>query len=189
MRSSTTREIPLGIRTALVESVVCLPARSRFDDLVKPHLDAAHNLARWLLRDPNDAQDAVQEAALRAFRFVDSLQGGAKAWLLSIVRNACFTRMSRERPSEQFDEELHGSVEIDPELLAQRAADRALIDEELEKLPPEFREALVLRELEGLSYKEIAQVAGVPIGTVMSRLSRARRLLMRALVQRGRSAP
>lgn len=164
----------------------------RFEQLVLPHLDAAHNLACWLTRDEDDAREAVQEAFLRAYKFFDSLRGDdAKAWFLAIVRNACFTLHGRNRPPgimEVLDEELHGEELIapgpTPEAAAMESADRELVNAALAGLPVEFREALVLRELEGLSYREIALVANIPIGTVMSRLARGRRLLQEAILQR-----
>jgi RNA polymerase sigma-70 factor, ECF subfamily len=163
----------------------------RFEALVLPHLDAAYNLARWLTRDPDDARDAVQEATLRAFRFFTSYKGGdARPWFLTIVRNAVSSWRERERRTEAipfsaldreggepFVEALASPVD-DPEALLRRLEGEAVIDALLERLPPEFREVLVLRELEGLSYKEIAAVARIPIGTVMSRLARARQLLL-----------
>jgi RNA polymerase sigma-70 factor, ECF subfamily len=163
----------------------------RFEALVLPHLDAAYNLARWLTRDPDDARDAVQEATLRAFRFFTSYKGGdARPWFLTIVRNAVSSWRERDRRTdaipfsaldreggEPFVEALASPVE-DPEAMLRRLEDKAVIDGLLERLPPEFREVLVLRELEGLSYKEIAEVARIPIGTVMSRLARARQLLL-----------
>ena len=156
---------------------------SRFDESVLPHLDAAHNLARYLLRDAHDAEDAVQDAFLRAIRHFDGFRGvDGRAWLLSIVRNACFTRL-RGRPSRgenvEFDEEIHTVTEAasGPEADLARKAVTESVHEALGQLPVEFREVLVLRELEGLSYKEIAQISGAPIGTVMSRLARGRKQL------------
>jgi RNA polymerase sigma-70 factor (ECF subfamily) len=159
----------------------------RFTQLVLPYLDAAYNLARYLLRDPHEAEDAVQEAFLRAIRHFDGFRGSdARAWLLSIVRNACFTQFRRRRSGGdkvEFDEEIHSleqeTSEPETDLAHTLAAES--VREGLDRLPIEFREVLVLRELEGLSYKEIAQVAGVPIGTVMSRLARGRKQLMAAL--------
>jgi RNA polymerase sigma-70 factor (ECF subfamily) len=155
----------------------------RFNERVLPYLDAAYNLARYLLRDGHEAEDAVQDAFLRAIRHFDGFRGvDGRAWLLSIVRNACLTRLRSRRSSGEiveFDEEIHTVAEEapGPEIdLARRA-----VREGLDRLPVEFREALVLRELEGLSYKEIAQVSGVPIGTVMSRLARGRKQLLLAL--------
>jgi RNA polymerase sigma-70 factor (ECF subfamily) len=158
----------------------------RFNECVLPYLDAAHNLARYLLRDAHDAEDAVQDAFLRAIRHFDGFHGvDGRAWLLSIVRNTCFTRL-RGRPSSgenvEFDEEIH-TVEgaPGPEVDLERRAAAESVREGLDRLTVEFREVLVLRELEGLSYKEIAQVSGVPIGTVMSRLARGRKQLLLAL--------
>ena len=148
-----------------------------------PHLDAAYNLARFLMRNDHDAEDAVQEAALRAFRFFADFRGdNSKAWFLQIVRNTSFTLLKKNRPAEmnvEFDEQIHGdeSPAMDPGVSLDRAQDRQTVRTAIEQLPPEFREAIVLRELEGASYKEIADVAGVPIGTVMSRLARARHQL------------
>ena len=152
-----------------------------------PHLDAAYNLARWLTRNDHDAEDIVQESYLRAFRFFSGFRGGdSRAWLLKIVRNTCYTWFRQNRPQElatEFNEEIHTpeTETPDPEALLLQGADAQLLRRALEELPAEFREALVLRELEGLSYKEIAEVAGISIGTVMSRLSRARRRLEVAL--------
>jgi RNA polymerase sigma-70 factor, ECF subfamily len=156
--------------------------KERFERLVLPHLDAAYNLARWITRNDHDAQDVVQEAALRAFRFFEGLRGEAKPWLLAIVRNSCLTWLQVNRPSDlsSFDERLietQVSEEDGPETQAIRALDRRMLNEAIAALPAQFREILVLRELEDLSYKEIARVADVPIGTVMSRLARARGLL------------
>ncbi len=159
----------------------------RFQRDVLPHLDAAYNLARHLVRAPEQAEDAVQEACLRALDHFDGFRGGdGRAWLLAIVRNTCYSllraRQRREGRTDEFDDELH-SPETDAGPEADRARERAgeSLREALARLSLEFREVLVLRELEGLSYREIAAVAGVPIGTVMSRLSRARRQLAAAL--------
>ena len=148
-----------------------------------PHLDAAYNLARWLMRDDHEAQDAVQDACVRALRFFSGFRGGdGRVWLLAIVRNTCFSRMrsGRARQSDaEFDERAHGIEEetANPERLLLRSRDQAALHRALEALPPEFREVIVMRELEGLSYKEIADIAELPIGTVMSRLARARKRL------------
>ena len=167
----------------------------RFEQTIMPHLDAAYNLARWLTRNDSDAQDVVQDAYLRAFKYFDSFQGESpSAWLLAIVRNTCFTWMRRNRPSEEVvgselvDEEGASEAEpllgggsralaTDPETLLIEGRDRTQVNELVAKLPTEFREVIVLREIEDLSYREIADVVGIPIGTVMSRLSRARKLL------------
>jgi RNA polymerase sigma-70 factor (ECF subfamily) len=163
----------------------------RFNGCVLPYLDAAYNLARYLLRNAHDAEDAVQDAFLRAIRHFDSFRGvDGRAWLLSIVRNTCFTRL-RGRPSRgenvEFNEEIHSVEEAvsGPEVDLARKAATESVHEGLERLPVEFREVLVLRELEGMSYKEIAQVSGVPIGTVMSRLARGRKQLLLALAPPG----
>jgi RNA polymerase sigma-70 factor (ECF subfamily) len=165
--------------------------RARFEHLVLPHLDAAHNLARWLVRREAEAQDLAQEAILRAYRFFGGFRGGdARAWLLRIVRNTCYTWLSangREaQDAAEFDEQLHAVPEETPESLAIAGAERERLARALEDLPPRSREVLVLRELEGCSYKEIAEITGIPIGTVMSSLSRARYRLQKALGAEGR---
>ena len=147
-----------------------------------PHFDAAYNLARWLTRSADDANDVVQESYLRAFTFFDGFRGGdGRAWLFSIVRNTCFTWLRKNHPAEmmtEFDEMTYASpAEASPESLQLRRADSELVKSTLEKLPAEFREVLILREMEELSYKEIAEISGVAMGTVMSRLSRARKRL------------
>ena len=149
-------------------------------ELLLPHLDSAYNLARWLVGSGADAEDVVQEAYLRAFRYSSGFRGGdARAWLLTIVRNTSYGWLRKTRADEalaQFDEDIHTSA-IEPSNLEQlllQNADGRLVDKALRELPVRFREILVLRELEGLSYKAIADVIGVPIGTVMSTLSRAR---------------
>ena len=161
--------------------------RIRFEQLVLPHLDAAMNLARWLVRNRPDAEDVVQESMLRAYRFFDHFRGGdARAWLLQIVRNSCYSWLEKNRPSElmtEFDEELHQRPSTSPETLVLQANERQQLTLALEALPPRSREVLVLRELEGCSYKEIGEIAGIPIGTVMSTLSRARQRLQRTLAR------
>jgi len=163
-----------------------------FERTFLPYMSAAYNLARWLTRSEQDSEDIVQEAYLRAVRFFGSFRGGnSKAWFLTIVRNTAYTCLERSQGQElttSFDEEIHDIEDRSqgPEMeLLQRATRQDLL-EALESLPVAFREALVLRELEGLSYKEIADVSGLPIGTVMSRLTRARRKLRRFLSDRGR---
>jgi RNA polymerase sigma-70 factor, ECF subfamily len=158
-----------------------LTDRARFEELVLPHVDAAYNLARWLTRNDHDADDVLQDAMLRAYRFFDQLRGDARPWLLAIVRNACWSWLQANRPAELTVEEEAPSEAPGPEALALRELERRALNEAIGTLPVPFREALVLRELEDLSYKEIARIAGVPIGTVMSRLARARRLLAEAL--------
>jgi len=166
---------------------------ARFEQVAMPHMDAVYNLARWLTGDAHDAQDVAQEAMLRAYRFFPGFRGDdARAWMLKIVRNTYYTQWRQDRAHEraaEFDEELHslggddalpamGRVDANPESIVARAEDVRLLDRALAALPVEFREALVLRELEDLSYKEIAAALDIPIGTVMSRLARARRLLL-----------
>ncbi len=162
----------------------------RFEKAVLPHLDAAYNLARWLTRSDHDAEDVAQEAYLRAFRFFDGFRGGdSRSWLLTIVRNTCYTWLKQNRAHELtsvFDEEIH-SVDSDspnPEAMLLQSVDNQLLRQALEELPVEFREVLILHELEGLSYKEIAVIADIPMGTVMSRLARARERLEQSLTDR-----
>ena len=164
-------------------------ARSRrFQAIALPHLDAAYNLARWLCRNPGDAEDIAQEAFLRAFRFFDTFHGDlARPWLLTIVRRVWYDEWRRRSTSEAvtpFDElrddappEGWETASADPETLAIRAEDARGVHEALQRLPVEYREVLVLREMEDLSYREIAAIADVPVGTVMSRLARGRRRL------------
>ena len=154
--------------------------RGRFEQQVLPHVDAAYNLARWLTRNDHDAQDVLQDAMLRAYRFYDGLRGEPRPWLLAIVRNACFSWLQANRPADvaQLDETHHEEQAADgPEILAARSLDRRMLNEAIAALPVQFREVLILRELEDLAYKDIARITGAPIGTVMSRLARARRLL------------
>jgi RNA polymerase sigma-70 factor (ECF subfamily) len=159
----------------------------RFEETVLPHLDAAYNLARWLTGDDHDAEDVVQEAYFRAFKFFSGFRGGdGRAWVLTVVRHTCYTWMQRHRtrePVASFDEELHSTAsdELDPEKMMLRRVDQQMLRTAVEALPLEFREVLVLREMEGLSYEKIATLIKVPIGTVMSRLSRARKQLQRRL--------
>lgn len=165
------------------------PRLTEFERQVLPHLNPAYNLARFIMRNDQDAEDIVQEAALRAFRFFDSFRGeNSRAWFLSIVRNTAFTALKRNRMEEEtvvFDEELHGSQipPLDAGIALDRVQERQTVRAAIEQLPAEFREAITLRELEGMSYKEIADVAGVPIGTIMSRLARARRQLQLLLTK------
>ncbi|MBA3996605.1 MAG: RNA polymerase subunit sigma [Candidatus Accumulibacter sp.] len=165
--------------------------RARFEALALPHLDAAFNLARWLARDSDDARDIVQEAFLRAFDAFDGLRGdNARPWLLAIVRNTCFTWLAHNRGARgqvPYEESQHAQSDptADPAWLALRADERQRVDAAIEHLPPEFREVVVLRELDDLSYKEIAGVLSIPVGTVMSRLARGRHLLARYLTADG----
>jgi RNA polymerase sigma-70 factor (ECF subfamily) len=166
---------------------------ARFQQVALPYMDAAYNLARWLTGDAHEAEDVAQEAFMRAFKFFDTYSGGdAKTWLLAIVRNVFYTECRRARSSgtsTEFDEEMHsladegsvldmGRADLNPESILSRSDDIRLLDRALRALPVEYREALVLRELEDLSYKQIATTLEVPIGTVMSRLARARRLML-----------
>jgi RNA polymerase sigma-70 factor, ECF subfamily len=162
----------------------------RFELLALPHLDAAYNLARWLTHNDHDAQDVVQEASMRAMRYIGGLRGdSARAWLLQIVRHTCYSWLKENRPSERlfFDDadaamqEIPGPAADEPQAVALRNADRAQINQALAALPIVFREVLVLRELEDLSYNDIARIADIPLGTVMSRLARARGLMRQSL--------
>ena len=172
-----------------------MPEERTFEQLVLPHMKSGYNLARWILRNDGDAEDVMQEATLRAFRFLDGFSGSSpRAWLLSIVRNAAHTFLQQDRGrtlGTAFDEERHAaraSAERPPETpeaaLEQKERQRAF-NQAVEALPVEFREVFVLREVEGLSYREIAGIAAIPIGTVMSRLSRARRQLQAAFCAGG----
>jgi RNA polymerase sigma-70 factor, ECF subfamily len=160
-----------------------------FEQVVLPHWDAAYNLARWLVRNTHDAEDVVQEAYLRAFKFFGGYQGGdARAWVLKIVRNTSYSFLEKNRPAafaEEFDEELHtdNSAEAGAESALLQLADSRMIRDALDELPAQFREVIVLRELEELSYKQIAEVMGVPIGTVMSGLARGRAQLRERLLR------
>jgi RNA polymerase sigma factor (sigma-70 family) len=164
-------------------------SQAEVERVVLPHLDAAYNLARWLVRNPQDAEDVVQEACLRAMRFIGGYrEGDARAWLLRIVRNTAYTFLEKNRPaalSEEFDETLYVSDDRKiPDIEAEfaRSADGQMLQAALEMLPVRFREALILRELEGLAYKEIAEVMEIPIGTVMSSLARGREQLREKLL-------
>jgi RNA polymerase sigma-70 factor (ECF subfamily) len=161
---------------------------ARFERVIVPHLDAAHNLARWLTGKDHDAEDVVQEAYLRAFQFFGSFHGtDGRAWLLAIVRNTSYTWLEKNRskqPAASFDEAEHSAVvpAASPESVLARKEDEKMLRQALEALPTEFREVIVLRELEGLSYQQIAAIATIPLGTVMSRLARARQRLEESLV-------
>ena len=168
-------------------------ARETFEDVVLPNLDAAYRLARWLTRDECDAEDVVQEASLRALRYFRTFAGGnGRAWFLRIVRNTCHGGRRRIRAlTDPFDEERHSSLQStsNPEALMLRSDSAALIERAISSLPDRFRELLVLREIEGLSYREIADVMEIPIGTVMSGLSRARDALRGVVNQELNRAP
>jgi len=161
-----------------------------FEEAMLPHLDAAHNLARWLLRNEQDAQDVVQEAYLRAFKSFAGFHGSnGRAWLLTIVRNTSYTLLKKNRAVDlttTFDEEIHapGYESVSPATILEHSEDAELIREAMDELPAEFREILTLRHQEGLSYKEIADIAQIPPGTVMSRLARARAKLRECLAGR-----
>src|SRR6266481_4367819 len=151
-----------------------------FEETMLPHMDAAHNLARWLLRNEEDAKDVVQEAYLRAFKSFGGFHGSnGRAWLLTIVRNTSYTLLKKNRAVDlttTFDEEIHasGDESASPAIIVEHAEDAELVTKAMDELPAEFQEILVLRHQEGLSYKEIADIAQIPPGTVMSRLARAR---------------
>jgi RNA polymerase sigma-70 factor (ECF subfamily) len=157
--------------------------RARFEQVVMPHLDAAHNLARWLTRNGPDAEDVVQDACVRALRYIGGLQGDGRSWFLRIVRNAFYDWCQRNRPTEivrDDGEALDAAVDhtaISPEQSALQKVEARMLANAVAELPLPYREVLILRELEELSYKEIARVVDIPIGTVMSRLARARALL------------
>jgi RNA polymerase sigma-70 factor (ECF subfamily) len=171
-------------------------SRDRFQRIALPHLDAAYNLARWLIRRPADAEDVVQEAMLRAYRSFDGCrEETARAWLLRIVRNAAYDWLSangagrvvgfadldpEDSDGAAFTADVFGEPTADPERILVREDDRRLVNAMIAALPEAFREVIILRELEQLSYREVAEVAGIPIGTVMSRLARARDLLHKA---------
>lgn len=161
-----------------------------FEEAMLPHLDAAHNLAKWLLRNEEDAQDVVQEAYLRAFRSFGGFRGSnGRAWLLTIVRNTSYTLLKKSHAVDlttPFDEEIHatGHEFVSPATILEHSEDSDLIREAIDDLPAEFREIVVLRHQEGLSYKEIADIAQIPPGTVMSRLARARAKLKEYLAAR-----
>ena len=163
---------------------------ARFEAVVLPHLDAAYTLARYLTRNGPDAEDVVQEACLRALKYFEGFRGeeghSARAWFLAIVRNTAYTWRRRGRADAlvtEFDEAQHSEAIADehPEAALLRGSAKEALGHALDRLVPEFREVIVLRELQGLSYKEISDVAGVPVGTVMSRLSRARARLQQVL--------
>jgi RNA polymerase sigma-70 factor, ECF subfamily len=165
--------------------------RSRFETVVLPHLDAGYALARWLTRNDADAADVVQEACLRAFRYFDSYrEGDAKSWLLRIVRRTCYDWLGRNRPADVVPLETEGELTLlgkvpldmaaDADALLQSRSDLRRLDRLIEALPAPLREVIVLRELHELDYRQIAEVTGAPIGTVMSRLHRARTALRRA---------
>jgi len=161
--------------------------RERFSLHVLPHLDAAYNLARWLTRNPDDAEDVVQDACVRALRYLDAMrEANARAWFLTIVRHATYDWLGRNRPAEVARDEadaIAGAADplaVDPAAAAIRAADARALADAVATLPLAYREVLILREMEDLSYKQIARIVDIPIGTVMSRLARARGMLQRS---------
>jgi RNA polymerase sigma-70 factor (ECF subfamily) len=159
-----------------------MAGREEFNDVVLPHLGAARRLARWLMRNEHDAEDVVQEASLRALRYFGTFTGGnGRAWFLRIVRNTCcgWRSPGTSKPMDPFDEEWHSSTHAaaDPEALLLRSETAATVGHAMNRLPNRFRDLLILREIEDLSYREMADIKGIPIGTVMSGLSRARRAL------------
>lgn len=170
-------------------------ARDRFDRLIQPRLDEGYRLARWLTGNSSDAEDVVQEASLRAFRAIDTFaDGNARAWFLRVVRNACYTWLQEKRSrAETFHEDLgfeeqayverggHFTTPATPEAVLIGKDETAAVSRAIDDLPTVFREVVVLREVHGLSYREISEVSGAPVGTVMSRLARARQLLMTRL--------
>jgi RNA polymerase sigma-70 factor (ECF subfamily) len=158
-----------------------------FEDAVLPHIDSAYKLAHWLTKNEADAQDVVQEAYLRALKFFNSFHGSdSRPWLLTIVRNTCYTWLKRNRPTEaaELDEAIHleATEALDPEEIVILNSEKMAVREALETLPLEFREILIMRELEELSYREIAAMVAIPVGTVMSRLARARQKLQALMV-------
>ena len=164
--------------------------QGEFDRVVLPHMDAAFNLARWLCGNSHDAEDVTQEAMLRAYRFFDSLRGGEpRSWLFKIVRNTYYTSWRRAKArgdAAEFDEEAHSDADSragDPETIVSLSQQAGRADAAIAGLPVEYREAIVLRELEDLSYREIADMLEVPMGTVMSRISRARRMIVEWLAK------
>ena len=177
-----------------------LSKAKRFEAMALPHLNSAFNLARWLTRGDQDAEDVVQEAYLKAFKYFDRFRGGdGRTWLLAIVRNTFYTeyRNRQAHPQgEEFDEDSYALQEValaqpginNPESALTQRQDQRLVHSALESLPVEFREVLVMRELDDLSYRQIADVIGIPIGTVMSRLSRGRKLLAQVLLRAGQEA-
>jgi len=190
-RDTTEGEWPEKEDAALAnETPLLSPGElARFEQVVLPHLDSAYNLARWLTGDDHDAEDVVQDAYLRSVKFFANFRGGdGRPWLLTIVRHVCYDWLKRSRshqPLAVFDEELHSGQgdSLDPAQLLLRQEDREMLRKALGDLRVEFREVLVLRELEGLSYKEIAAITDLPPGTIMSRLARARERLRDCLVK------
>jgi RNA polymerase sigma-70 factor, ECF subfamily len=193
-KGSTSIETPLHALPASTRSTDRVASTGRFEQLIMTHLDSAYNLARWLTRNDADAEDVVQEACLRAYKYFDAFQGERpSAWFLAIVRNACYTWIHFNRSSrEVYGIEIDNMAVIesatlseggsrpltaDPETLLIERRERQSLNELIADLPQQYREVIVLREIEDLSYREIADIVGIPVGTVMSRLWRARKLL------------
>jgi RNA polymerase sigma-70 factor (ECF subfamily) len=181
----------------LIERRTLMPEENNartFEEAFLPHLDAAFNLARWLVRNTHDAEDIVQEAYLRAFKFFGGYRGGdTRAWVLKIVRNTSYSFLQKNRIAdlaEEFDEQIHttSTEHLGAEAALLQLADGRILHQALDELPVNFREVIVLRELEGMSYREIAEVTGIPVGTVMSSLSRARERLRQSLTIQGHAA-
>jgi RNA polymerase sigma factor (sigma-70 family) len=176
--------------TGLMKTTADSEKVASFEEIMLPHLDAAYNLARWITRNDADAQDVVQETYVRALRFFDSFTGGnGRGWLLAIVRHTCYSWMQRNRLAErlvEFNENEHTAdcVGPTPEAALLLRAERDSLELCIRELPAEFREVIIMRELEGLSYKELAVAAEVPVGTIMSRLARARKRLAQCIVNR-----
>jgi len=186
--------VPAARESTGITAVAMSPTKLQvFEETILPHLNAAYNLARWLTRNEDDAQDVVQEAYLRAFRFFGGYRGGdGKAWLLEVVRNTWYTWRRRERrdTSVQFDEALHArdraSANAEQSLVAESRS--GTLRDCIDALPDLFREIIVMRELEEMSYRQIAEVTSLPAGTVMSRLSRARKRLEECIGKRRKEA-
>jgi RNA polymerase sigma factor (sigma-70 family) len=168
-----------------------MPKETSFEQIILPYLDDAYNLARWMTRNPEDAKDIVQESLIRAFRYFEGYHGGsAKAWLLTIVRNTGYTWLRQHRAHESNTVLEEAALDVPeqspgPDTQMAQSANQELLRKALEKIPLEFREIVILRDLEGFSYKEMVAITGLPIGTVMSRLSRARNRLQREVMDRG----
>jgi RNA polymerase sigma-70 factor (ECF subfamily) len=187
---STAKTVKFAVVKKHAEDYVEKEELTSFEAMMLPHLDAAHNLARWLLRNDEDAQDVVQEAFLRAFKSFSGFHGSnGRAWLLTIVRNTSYTLLKKNRVVDlttPYDEEIHAPSEesVSPATILEHTEDAELIRQAMDALPAEFREVLILRHQEDLSYKEIADITQIPPGTVMSRLARARAKLKEYLASR-----
>jgi len=187
---STAKTVKFAVVKKHAEDYVEKEELTSFEAMMLPHLDAAHNLARWLLRNDEDAQDVVQEAYLRAFKSFSGFHGSnGRAWLLTIVRNTSYTLLRKNRVVDlttPYDEEIHAPSEesVSPATILEHTEDAELIRQAMDALPAEFREVLILRHQEDLSYKEIADITQIPPGTVMSRLARARAKLKEYLASR-----